>query len=307
MPDIRWIRGAAALATIFALAMPAGAQQNMDTVQVRSQKLADRVYVLFGAGGNIGLSVGDDGAFIVDDQFAPLSEKIKAAIAALTSKPLRFVVNTHWHGDHSGGNANFGRAGAVIVAQDNVRARLSVEQVNARFNQKTPPSPHEALPVITFAKGITLHLNGDSVRAIHVPNAHTDGDAIIHYLKSNVIHMGDTFFNGMYPYIDTNSGGSVDGMIAAADSALTLANADTKIIPGHGPVASKADLQEYRRVVAQVRDRVKALVMQGKSLTEVGAAKPSAEFDAKWGNGFMKPDFFLDVVYNDLKSKYGTK
>lgn len=300
-------RWSLAASIAMAIAMPAAAQRGMDTVQVRSEKLTDRVYVLFGAGGNIGLSIGDDGAFIVDDQFAPLSDKIKAAIAALTDKPLRFVVNTHWHGDHSGGNANFGRAGAVILAQDNVRARLSVEQTNPRNNQKTPASPREALPVVTFADGITLHLNGDSVHAVHVANAHTDGDAIIHYMKANVIHMGDTYFHGAYPYIDTPSGGSIDGIVAAADAALALAKPDTKIIPGHGPVSSKSDLQEYRRVVALIRDRVKALVAQGKSLTEVAAAKPTAEFDAVWGKGFMNPDVFLDIIYNDLKSKYGPK
>ena len=303
----RWSIAATVAVAATVVATPAAAQGGMDTVQVRSQKLTDRVYVLFGAGGNIGLSIGDDGAFIVDDQFAPLSEKIKAAIAAITDKPLRFVVNTHWHGDHTGGNANFGRAGAVILAQDNVRARLSVDQTNPRNNQKTPAAPREALPVVTFADDITLHLNGDSVRAVHVANAHTDGDAIIHYVKANVIHMGDTYFHGAYPYIDTPSGGSIDGIVAAADAALALAKTDTRIIPGHGPVSSKADLQEYRRVVATIRDRVKTLVTQGKSLTEVAAAKPTAEFDAVWGRGFMNPDAFLDIIYNDLRSKYGSK
>lgn len=306
MPDIRYFR-AAALAIVLASASPAGAQQAMDTVQIRAQKLADRVYVLFGSGGNIGLSVGDDGAFIVDDQFAPLSEKIKTAIAALTDKPLRFVVNTHWHGDHSGGNANFGRAGAVILAQDNVRTRMGSEQTNARSKQTIPAAPHEALPVVTFANGITLHLNGDSVHVFHVAHAHTDGDAIIHYVGSNVIHMGDTFFNGFYPYIDTGSGGSIDGVIAAADSALAAAKPDTKIIPGHGPVGTTNDLREYRRVMAQIRDRVKALVVQGKSLGEVADAKPTAEFDAKWGKGFFDADAFVDMVYNDLSAKYGKK
>ena len=213
MPNVSCVRRFQQLTLSLSLgvAVPTGltAQAGMDTVQIKSVKLSDQVYVLFGAGGNIGLSVGADGAFIVDDQFAPLSAKIKAAIAALTDRPVRFVVNTHFHGDHSGGNANFGRDGAVIIAQDNVRNRMTTEQVNARFNSRTPPAPHEAVPVITFSQSLSLHLNGDSVRVQHVANAHTDGDALILYTKANVLHMGDTFFAGIYPYIDTGSGGDM--------------------------------------------------------------------------------------------------
>jgi glyoxylase-like metal-dependent hydrolase (beta-lactamase superfamily II) len=281
------------------------AQANYDTVQVRPQKLTDRLYVLFGAGGNIGVSIGDDGAFIVDDQFAPLSGKIRAAVAALTNKPIRFVINTHWHGDHSGGNANFGRAGAVIIAHDNVRKRMSTEQV--RGSNRTPPSPREALPVVTFADALTLHLNGDAVRLIHLPPSHTDGDALIHFPGDNAIHMGDTFFVGRYPFVDVNSGGSFEGVIAAADAALAVANDQTRIIPGHGAVSTRADLQEYRRVLALIRDRIKALVLQGKTLKEVADAKVTAEFDATFGRGFINPDAFLDVAYNDLWAKYGRR
>lgn len=197
--------------------------------------------------------------------------------------------------------------GAVIIAQDNVRARLTTEQVSARTNARTPAEPHDAVPVITFSQSLSLHLDGDSVRVVHVANAHTDGDALIHYIKANALHMGDTFFAGRYPYIDTGSGGSLDGIIASSEAGLALANADTKIIPGHGGVSNKADLQEYRRVMVVIRDRVKSLVVQGKSLTEVAAAKPTAEFDDSWGKGFMNPDAFLDIIYNDLKSKYGKK
>lgn len=313
MPNVSFARPfrrlALTLAAALAATLPASltAQAGLDTVQIKAVKLSERLYVLFGAGGNIGLSVGPDGAFIVDDQFAPLSAKIKATIATLTDKPVRFVVNTHFHGDHSGGNANFGREGAVIIAQDNVRARLTTDQVSARTNARTPAAPHEAVPLITFSQSLSLHLNGDSVRVVHVANAHTDGDALIHYIKANALHMGDTFFAGRYPYIDTGSGGSLDGIIASAEAGLALANADTKIIPGHGGVSNKADLQEYRRVMVVIRDRVKSLVVQGKSLTEVAAAKPTAEFDDSWGKGFMNPDAFLDIIYNDLKRKYGRK
>lgn len=300
----RWF--VAAAATLFVPLAARAQQANFDTVQVRAQKVTDRLYVLFGAGGNIALSVGDDGAFIVDDQFAPLSDKITKAIAALTPKPLRFVVNTHFHGDHTGGNANFGRAGAVIVAQENVRKRLGMEQTNLAGN-KSPAAPHEAMPVITFAQEVSLFLNGDSVHAIYVPNAHTDGDALIYYVGSNAIHMGDTLFAGRYPYIDLDSGGSVDGIVQAADRALAIARDDTKIIPGHGPISTKADLAEYRRTVAMARDRVKALVMQGKSLTEIAAAKPLDGIAASWGSGFINNDAFLDELFKDLSAKYGKK
>ena len=283
----------------------AAQQQSFDTVQVRAEKVTERLYVLFGAGGNIALSIGADGAFIVDDQFAPLSEKITRAIAGLTDRPLRFVVNTHWHGDHSGGNANFGRAGAVIIAQDNVRKRMGTEQV--RGNNRTPPSPREALPVITFTQGLSLHVNGDSVVAIYVPNAHTDGDALIHYVGSNAIHMGDTFFAGRFPYIDLNSGGTVDGIVESADRALSIAGDDTRIIPGHGPISTKRDLAQFRQVVAQVRDRVKALVAQGKSLTEVAASKPLEGIADSWGSGFINGDAFIDIVYTDLKARNGRR
>ncbi|MFN8667910.1 MAG: MBL fold metallo-hydrolase [Gemmatimonadaceae bacterium] len=286
---------------------PLAAQQNFDAVQVTSQQLAPRVFALFGSGGNMGLLVGDDGAVLIDDQYAPLSDKIKAAIAKLTDKPVRFIVNTHLHGDHTGGNEAFGKSGAVIVAHDNVRKRLSTSQFSQRFNRTTPPSPYAALPVVTFAEDLTLHLDGDSIRVVHVPPAHTDGDAFIYFAKANVIHMGDTFTNGSYPFVDVSSGGTIDGYLTAADRVLAIANDQTRIIPGHGAVASKADLQEFRRVVGTIRDRVAAMVKQGKSLTEVAAAKPTAEWDATWGKGFMTPDVFLDIVYNDVKSRAGSR
>jgi len=282
-----------------------GAQAGLDTVQIRAQKLTDHVYVLFGSGGNIGVSVGDDGALVIDDQFAPLSDKIKAAIAQIDPKPVRYVVNTHWHGDHTGGNEKMAQSGAVIVAQDNVRKRMSVEQALERGGQTTqvPASPHAALPVLTFAEDVTFHVNGDSVRVIHVAAAHTDGDAILYFTKANVIHTGDTFFNGRYPFIDLSTGGSVDGIVAAADKTLALANESTQIVPGHGAVATKADVQEYRRVVSTIRDRIAKMVAAKKTLADVAAAKPTAEFDAKWGKGFITPDMMVDQVYKSLQKK----
>jgi glyoxylase-like metal-dependent hydrolase (beta-lactamase superfamily II) len=213
---------------------------------------------------------------------------------------VRFVVNTHWHGDHTGGNENMARTGAFLVAHENVRKRMGSEQFISLLNQKVPASPDAALPVVTFAEGVTFHWNGDEVRAYHVAPAHTDGDTVVQFVKADVVHMGDCFFNGMYPFIDTSSGGKVDGIIAAADRVLAGVSDKTRIIPGHGPVASKADLQAYRDTVKSVRDRVAKLKAEGKAKEAAVAAKPTAEFDAKWGQGFIKPDVFVGLVYDSL-------
>jgi len=289
------------VAGLLAAAVAAAQNQDFSKVEVSAQTLAPGISMLTGAGGNIGVSVGDDGAFIIDDQFAPLTDKIKTAVAKLTSKPIRFVINTHWHGDHTGGNENFGTGGAVIIAHDNVRRRMSVQQVNEVLKTTTPPSPPVALPVITFAESVTLHLNGDEVHVVHVPPAHTDGDSIIHFTKANVVHLGDLYMNGFYPFIDPGSGGSVDGVVDAADKALAMVNDQTKIIPGHGPLATKATLKEYRDMLATIRDRIRTQVTAGKSLADVQASKPTKDFDEKWGNGFMKPDQFVGLVYGLLK------
>jgi glyoxylase-like metal-dependent hydrolase (beta-lactamase superfamily II) len=272
-------------------------------VEVKVVPVSGGVSMLVGQGGNIGVTTGKDGTFLIDDQFAQLLPKIKAAVKTLGDQPIRFVVNTHFHGDHTGSNAPLGESGVVIVAQDNVRKRLGLERVDKDTQEKIPPKPPSAWPLITFAESVSFHLNGDDVDAVHVAAAHTDGDAIIRFQKANVIHMGDTFFNGMYPFIDVDSGGSIDGMIAAADKGLSLSDAATKIIPGHGPLGTKADLQKYRDVLAGVRDRIKALVAQGKSLEQVSAAKPTAQWDATWGKGFMKPDLFVSFVYRSLTEK----
>ncbi len=286
----------AVLATCAMLSGAAQAQQNFDKVEIKTEKLSPTTYVLFGAGGNIGVSVGEDALFIIDDQYAPLTPKIQAALKLISDKPVKFVLNTHWHGDHTGGNESMGKAGALIVAHDNVRKRLSTEQFIALFKSKVPPSPKDALPVVTFSSDVTFHLNGDEIHGFHVPKAHTDGDTIVHFRKSNVIHMGDTFFNGLYPFIDVSSGGNPDGVIAAADRVLALSNDATKIIPGHGPVCSKADLKVYRDMLSTVTGRVKALLKQGKTADEIKAAKPSAEFDEKWGKAFLPPSSFIDSL-----------
>ena len=275
-------------------------QQDFSKVEVTSTKLAEGVYVLFGSGGNIGVSSGNDGVVLIDDQYAPLTRKIRAAVALISDKPIRFVLNTHWHGDHSGGNENLGGSGALIVAHENVRKRMSVEQFLEAFGQKVPASPVVALPVVTYAESVSLNLNGDELQAFHVPPAHTDGDSIIHFRKANVIHMGDTFFNGLYPFIDASTGGSLEGMIAAADRVLGIANDATQIIPGHGPMAKKADLKTFRDMLSGVRDKMKPLVAAGKTLAEVQAAKPTQAFDEVWGKGFLKPEQFVAVAYASL-------
>ena len=285
-----------------------GQEPDWSKVEVKVVPVAGGVSMLVGQGGNIGVTTGKDGTFLIDDQFAPLLPKIRAAVKTLGDQPIRFVVNTHFHGDHTGSNALLGESGVVIVAQDNVRRRLGLERVDPGTKQKTPPKPPAAWPLITFADSVAFHLNGDDVDVIHVPAAHTDGDSIIRFKKANVIHMGDTFFNGNYPFIDVDSGGSIDGVIAAADRALSLSDAGTKLIPGHGPLGTKADLQTYRNLLATVRDRVKALVSQGKTLDEIVAAKPTAQWDATWGKGFMGPDVFVSFVHRSLTEKpAGTK
>jgi len=290
-------------AALLFVAAPVAAQANYDTVKVQTIPAGPGVYMLLGAGGNIALSVGDDFAFLVDDQYAPLSEKILAAVKAVTSKPIRFLVNTHWHGDHSGGNENMNNAGVIIVAHDNVRTRMSSEQFIAAFNSKVPASPKGALPVVTFSQSVAFYNGGETIHVVHVPPAHTDGDALVHFVRGNTIHMGDNFFNGRYPFFDLSSGGSFEGVINAVNSAMPYVNDSTKVIPGHGPLAGETELVAYRDVLVKVRDRVAALIKQGKTREQVIAAKPSAEWDATWGSGFMKPDVFLGMVFDSMKKK----
>lgn len=286
MPNSRTLDVRAAVA-VCALGFMMSTASAQDDVTIGVNRVADGVYMLTGQGGNIGLSVGDDGAFLIDDQFAPLSEKILAAVATVTDKPVRFLVNTHHHGDHTGGNENMADAGAVIVAHENVRARLS-------------EGPSGALPVVTFADSVTFHQNGDDIHVFHVANAHTDGDGVVHFRDSNVIHMGDTFFSGRYPFIDVGGGGSIDGLIAAVDTVGELVDADTKIIPGHDPLSNAGDLRRYRAVLTTCRDRVQALIDDGKSREEAIDATPNADYDAEWGSGFINPERWVGSLYDSL-------
>jgi cyclase len=275
-------------------------QQDFSKVEIKTIKLGDTLYMLMGEGGNIGVSAGADGVYLIDDQYAPLSEKIMAAVKAISDKPINYVVNTHWHGDHTGGNENFGKAGATIIAHEAVRARMEKGGELAAFKMVVPPAAAGALPVITFSDKAALHLNGETSNLIHVDPAHTDGDTIIHWPAANIIHTGDTFVNGFFPFVDISSGGRLDGIIKSADMVLALADDKTKIIPGHGPLATKADLARFRAMLATVRERVTAAKAAGKTAEEWAASKPLADLDADWGKGFLPLDKFTQIVFGAM-------
>ncbi|MCA1563494.1 MAG: MBL fold metallo-hydrolase [Acidobacteria bacterium] len=299
----RLLPGVVVACAFLGAASDTSAQPDLSAAQIGTVKVTDGLWMLTGPGGNIGVSAGADAVFLIDDQYAPLTDKVKAAIAGITPSPVKFVLNTHWHFDHTGGNENLGKVGALLVAHDNVRSRMSVEQFIEALDMKVPASPPAALPVVTFSETVTFHLNGEEIHAFHVPPAHTDGDSVVHFRKANVVHMGDLFFNGSYPFIDLSSGGSIDGVIAAADRVLKMIDGNTKIMPGHGPLADRAALQAYRQMVASARERLSALVAAGRTEAEVIAAQPLKDYDQKWGAGFMKPDVFLKIVYADLKKR----
>jgi len=288
------------LGALMTTAFPCAAQTNFDTVQVRTIPITTNVYMLQGAGGNIGVSVGSDAVFVIDDQFAPLTRKILAAIAELTPNPVRFVVNTHWHSDHTGGNENLGQAGAIIYAHENVRRRMTAGQFIEALNSRVEPAPPGALPVVTFKDAVTFHINGDSVTTVHVAPAHTDGDVIIHFTKANVIHMGDTFHNAGLPFVDLSSGGSIHGIIAAADKVLAMSNAQTRIIPGHGPLADRARLKMYRDMVVALRDRVRTLISTGKTADQVVELNIGAPYAKDFPGGHER---FVRLAHQELSKK----
>jgi glyoxylase-like metal-dependent hydrolase (beta-lactamase superfamily II) len=282
-----------ALAAAFATAASA---QNFDAVQIKTTKVAEHLYMLEGEGGNIAVSAGDDGVMMIDDQYAPLTPRILAAIKQISDKPVRFLINTHWHFDHTGGNENLGKAGVLIVAHDNVYQRMANAGVIELLKKQLPPSPKEALPVITFNDTVTFHFNGEEITATHVPPAHTDGDSFIRFKKANVVHTGDVFAAYRYPFIDVGNKGSVEGIIRDIDAFLPTIDEQTQVIPGHGPLSHKKDVIAYRQMISTVAGRVKALVAEGKTLNQVLAAKPTREFDEEWGK-FRKPEQFVEIMY----------
>jgi len=284
-----------------AVTPPAAPPAPPPDVKIETVNVAPGIYMLMGRGGNIGLTVGPDGAAIIDDQFADMVPKIRAAVALLAEKPVKFVINTHLHGDHTGGNDAFGAAGAVIIAQENVRKRLGTPYVNPQNNQPVAARAREALPVITFEDSATLHFNDDDLEFTHLPNAHTETDIIVRFRKANVVHMGDCFTGG-FPFIDANSGGTLDGLILAHEKVLAMIDDDTKLIRGHGPLGNKAELQAFHDMLVVVRDRVAKLVKAGKSQDQVVAARPTKEFEEKYGGGSFNAEQWIGRAYVDQKA-----
>jgi len=269
-------------------------------VKIETVNLAPGIYMLVGRGGNIGLTVGPDGAAIIDDQFADMVPKIRAAVALLSEQPVKFVINTHLHGDHTGGNDAFGKSGAVIIAQENVRKILSAEQVNSTTNVTTPARAREALPVVTFADSATLHFNDDDLEFTHLPNAHTETDIVVRFRKANVLHMGDTFTGG-FPFIDGSNGGTLDGFIRAHETVLATVDDDTKIIRGHGPLGNKSELRAYHDMLVTVRDRVAKLVKAGKTQDQVVEARPTKDFEEQYGGANFNAAQWIGRAYVDQK------
>lgn len=278
---------------------PVAAQQDMSNVEIRAVQIRPGVAVLFGNGGNIGVSHGEDGTILVDDQFAPLTAKIQAAIAGLGASPTRFLINTHWHFDHAGGNENFGKAGALIFAHDSVRVRLA-EGGTVAGNQ-SPPAPPEALPVVTYDDGVTFHVNGDEIDVKFFGGGHTDGDSVIYWRKANVLHTGDMFIStGGLPFVDLSSGGNVEHLLNSLAQIVAMTDDETVIIPGHGELATRSDLIAFRTMVATAVDRVKALKEAGRSLEQAKAAKPLAGLAST--PGFFPDDRFVEGIWGSLEA-----
>lgn len=275
------------------------AQTDWSKVQVTAQKVAGNVHMLQGAGGNIGVSVGPDGILIIDDQFAPLADKIKATLKTLGEGKLKFVLNTHYHGDHTGSNAAFGPE-ALIIAHDNVRKRLSTEQVSKFFNRTTPPSPKEALPVVTFENSISIYFNGEEIKVVHFPRSHTDGDSIIYFTQSNVIHMGDNLFHGRFPVVDLEAGGDVLGMTKTVGDVIAKLPAGVKIIPGHGALTDAEGLKAFHRMLLETTDIVRKKKAAGKTMEQIKGEGLPEEWKS-WGTGFIKTETWLELVYQSLK------
>jgi len=271
-------------------------------VEFTTFQLSDTVFMLTGSGGNVGISTGEDGLYLIDDQVRPVTAQLLQAIRKISNQPIRFVINTHYHADHTGGNETIGGASTVIIAHDNIRKRMTTSQVSIFMNSITLPYAEEALPVVTFNDRMSLHLNGETMTAYYVANGHTDGDSIIHFPDSNVIHMGDMYFSGSYPYVDLDAGGSIQGMVVAADLALSMADESTRIIPGHGPLAMTEDLKNYRDFLVNASTNVQTLIDQDMTLEQVIAAKPTEEWDEILGKSWITPPQFVTFIFNSLEN-----
>lgn len=288
-----------ATAALLIAASLAAQQQDFSKTQIKVQHVNGSVYCLQGAGGNIGVSAGADGIVIIDDEFAPLAPKIKAALKEITDKPIKFIINTHYHGDHTGGNEVFGRE-APIIAHDNARKRLETGTKTA--GREVPPAPKVALPVVTFNDRATVHVNGEDIRAIHFPNAHTDGDVVVYFTKSNVVHMGDLFFHGTFPFIDVDNGGSVMGTIAGVDAVLKMITEDTMVIPGHGAVTSKEALSNYLDMLKGTVAIENEAIQRGMTLDEIKKNKVLVAWSHE-ASSFVTLENWEELLYNELTKK----
>ncbi|MEE4352350.1 MAG: MBL fold metallo-hydrolase [Desulfatiglans sp.] len=279
--------------------------QERAEVQVGAERLAENLYLLRDSAGmgNTVVLTGDDGLLMVDTKDEKSVGTLLEKTAELSDKPIRFVIITHWHFDHVGGNKKIAQTGATIVAHENVRKRMGIEHDMKMLNAKVPPSPESARPPLTFKRELRFHVNGEDVKVFHLDPGHTDGDAVVYFANANVIHMGDLYFEGLYPYIGIYSGGSINGMIKVINQILPMIDEKTKVIPGHGPLSNKARLKEYVFMLTAIRDNVGRLMQQGNTMDKVVAAQPTKEFDGKWGKGFLKPDQFAGLVYMDLSPK----
>jgi cyclase len=296
------------LAFLFSCGLAAAQDQDFSKVQMKVTKVAGNVYMLEGAGGNIGASVGDDGIVVVDDQYAPLAEKIQAALRGITDKPVRFIINTHYHQDHTGGNAYFQKQ-APIIAHDNVRKRLETGSTagnGGSVHIEAKPQPKEALPIITFDHDVTVHLNGEDIRALYFPAGHTDGDSIIFFPQSNVVHMGDDFVTYGFPFIDIDSGGSINGMIDGVEKVIAQVPADVKIIPGHGAISNLDDVRAYLTMLKATRDVVAEALKENKTLEQMKQAKILDPWK-KYSGQFINEDVFLETLYNSLTGQKNGK
>jgi glyoxylase-like metal-dependent hydrolase (beta-lactamase superfamily II) len=293
---------------LFLVGLGSAPAQDLAKVQIKTVPVAGNIFLLIGSGGNIGVSVGEDGVLLVDDEFPELVEKIKAAVAQLDPGPIRFVLNTNWHYDHANGNELLTEGGAIVIAHENSRKHMLGEQRLPELypDLKIPPYPKKALPVITVTNALTLHFNGDEIRMAHVPNAHSDGDLLFRFVKANVVHAGDLFFSNGFPFINISAGGTVEGMIKAAEEILGMCDERTKVIPGHGPLSDREGVRAFKDLLVAGRDRIAALVKQGKSLDETVAAKP-AEGLYKGGKSWLSPDMFVKIVYQDLTGEFRKK
>lgn len=303
---MNWQTRSMAVAMAVALgwvAPPAAAQLQEPDFTLQAQELGEGLYMLSGRGGNIAVSTGTDGTFLVDDQYAPAVPEINAALGRLGAPPTRFVLNTHWHHDHTGGNEPLAAAGTVVVAHANVRSRMSMPQERGFLGGATPASPAGALPIVTFDDALTLYLNGHRIRAMHLAQAHTDGDVAIHFEGANVVHAGDLLFNRRYPFIDIDSGGTVEGLLAAVDHLLAVTNDGTRIIPGHGPLATRADLAAYRAMLVETSARVRKLLDEGRDADQIVAAAPNADYDATWAWSFITAERYVRMLVGLLKDR----